>query len=141
MPRRLLRTLERFSLTLLIFSLALLLGGWYVRVNLERQTVLVQLIEPGNSGINALFGDNGTPIGAPQLAIVPDPPGFLPGRGIHGERLVDATALITHHQHLLQAKTVRYVWTLLSTTVALSALLSGALWRWSVYRLKAPLPV
>ncbi|ADV66031.1 hypothetical protein [Deinococcus maricopensis] len=93
---------------LALFVAALAFGAAAI---VSRDAHRVQLVEPADASVNALFGSSapGTPIGSPQTLIIRDAGAFMDGRTDDGARYVDATYLQTHGQYPLQVKTVTFV--------------------------------
>ncbi len=83
-----------------------------------------------------LFGDEGTPIGSPQMMIIDHPDAFLEGRTEEGALKVSERYLEEKGIYPLQLQTVR----LFTGTARIASLLAGALcaliWAFVVIRMR-----
>lgn len=99
--------LARLSLIAAIVAFAVAVATWPVESSYASRAQLMQRMQ--KSAGDDLFGDQGTPIGSPQMSIVDDPKAILPEKGEKGVTLLDENYLQKNSLHPLQLQTVKYV--------------------------------
>lgn len=119
------RVLRWLSLGLAI-SCAVLLAMALVAVPLlSSRAVLAQRVRVPKSEMAAIFGDEPTPVGSPQMPIITDEQAFLPRTGEGGVRLVDEGYLERSGTYPLQLKTVQFVASIVTWVSAAGAIVFG----------------
>lgn len=96
---------------------------------LASRAVWAQRVMPANAEVEALFGDEPSPIGSPQLYVVFDGRAFLPTKAESGVLQLDESYLKRTGTYPLQLKTVEFVGSLAKWSAAAVALLAlGGRW-------------
>jgi hypothetical protein len=115
---------------LTILSLLLTIGVPLIASLLATQAQLVQRIEPHEPGMALLLGEQGIPIGNPELYFINDPKAFLEGSGANGLRLVNEKYLRENNIYPWQLKTLEFMRNMIVLGSGVASLVFGLGWWW-----------
>jgi hypothetical protein len=131
----LMQKLPTILLALIVTAVLAIISSFLVALFVSRDAQLVQLVQPGEAGLNSLFADSsgvpGTAIGSPQTMIISDPKAFMEGTGSSGEKYVNDAYLKANNIYPLQVKTVNFFRDSVAWVAGVAALLMTAFrWWW-----------
>ena len=98
--------MKKLFLTVAIFSVLGFIATYPLQSRYHVKAKLIQRIQKTASG--EMFGDDGTPIGAPTVEIIEDEKAFVGAPEAKGNYKVDENYLTEHKIHPLQIKTVDF---------------------------------
>jgi hypothetical protein len=119
---------------LTILSLLVTIGVPVVASVLASRAQLVQRIEPHEPGMALLLGEQGIPIGNPEMYFINDPKAFLGGNGPKSVRLVNEKYLRENNIYPWQLKTLEFMRNMIVLGSGLASLVFGLGWWWLVRR-------
>ena len=127
--------MKRIFLILSVLSILGLIATFPIKSSFHSKARLIQRVQKTASG--DLFGDEGTPIGAPTLSIIEDEKAYSEPADATGLYKVDEGYLTEHKIHPLQLKTVDFLVASFQIGFAGAGLLFGLI----SWRLKSKNPI